>query len=83
MKIKICMWPACKAKFNEYIVKRINNDIKFYWLENIEIEETSCMWLCDKWPNVKIDNDHINYANPLKISDLMLKKLWLKKSKKK
>ncbi len=83
MKIKICTWRACKDNFSEYIIKRIKNDIEFYKLNNIIIEETPCMWLCHKWPNVVIDNDKvINYANPLKISDLMLKKLRLKKNRK-
>ena len=83
MKIKVCTWPACKDKFSEYIIKRIKNDIEFYNLENVEIEESPCMWMCNKSPNTKIDNDVINYANPLKISDLMLKKLGLRKKKKK
>jgi len=83
MKIKVCTWSACKDKFSEYIIKRIKNDIEFYNLKNIEIEESPCMWMCNKSPNIKIDNDVINYANPLKISDLMLKKLGLRKKKKK
>jgi len=83
MKIKVCTWTTCKGKFSEYIIKRIKNDIEFYNLKNVEIEESLCMWMCSKWPNTKIDNEIINYSNPLKISDLMLKKLWLKKKKNK
>jgi len=83
MKIKICTWPACKEKYSEYIVKRIKNDIEFFNLENVIVEESPCMWLCDKWPNVQIDKEIFNNANPLKISDIMLRKLWIKKKKKK
>ncbi len=82
MKIKVCSWSACSDNFSEYIVKRIKNDIEFYNLKWVEIEETPCMWMCKKWPNVKIDEKIINYANPLKVSDRVLKKLWLVKKKK-
>ncbi len=82
MKIKICTWVACKEKYSEYIVKRIKNDIAFFNLENVIVEESTCMWMCDKWPNVQIDKEIFNNTNPLKISDIMLRKLWLKKKKK-
>ena len=74
MKVKVCMWTACSAKFSKYITTRIKRDIEKFDLKDIEIEETACMWMCDKGPNVKIDNDIINKADPIKISERILKK---------
>lgn len=81
MKIQICCWKTCKSNFSEYITKRLKSDIERLDLKNIEIEETMCMWMCKKWPNVKINNDVINYAEPARISDLVIN--WPKKKKKK
>jgi len=82
MEIKICRWKKCSANFSEYIVKRLKADIKRLNLENIEIKETLCMWMCSKWPNVIIDDTEIiNYAEPAKVSDRMIN--WPKKKKNK
>ena len=81
MKIKVCTGKNCKANFSEYIIKRLKADIERLDLKDIEIEETMCMWMCSKWPNVVIDNDIINYAEPAKISDRVIN--WPKKKKKK
>jgi len=81
MEIKVCCWTSCKKRHSKYIIKRIKNDIKFFNLENVEVKESLCMWMCSKWPNVKIDNEVFNNSNPIKISNIMLKKLWIKKNK--
>jgi len=75
MKIKVCMWKSCKDKFAKYMITRIKNDIEYFDLKNIEIEETPCMGQCKKWPNAKIDNNIINYANWSKLSEAMFKKI--------
>ncbi len=75
MKIKVCMWSACKDNFSQYIITRIKRDIEKYDLQHIEIEESPCMWMCKKWPNTKIDKDIINYANGAKVSEAMFKKI--------
>ena len=72
MRIQVCMWKTCKSNFAEYIVKRLKADIERLDLKDIEIEETMCMGMCKKWPNVIVDNDVINYAEPAKISDRVL-----------
>ncbi len=69
MKIQICFWKACMENFWEYILKRVNSDIKKYDLKNIIVEKSPCMWECKKWPNVKIDGEIINYANWAKIAE--------------
>ena len=79
IKVQVCMWKTCKSNFAEYIVRRLKWDIERLDLKNIEIEESMCMWMCKKWPNVKIDNDVINYAEPAKISDRIVN--WPKKKK--
>jgi NADH:ubiquinone oxidoreductase subunit E len=33
------------------------------------------MWLCDKWPNVKINNEIFYNSNPIKISEVIFNKL--------
>lgn len=75
VKIKVCMWNSCKGKFWKYMTDRINNDINHFNLENIEIEETLCMWECKKAPNAKVDWEIINYSNWNKLSALMFKKI--------
>lgn len=75
MKIRVCRWKSCSEKFSNYIITRIENDKKRFNLKDIEIEETLCMWKCSEWPNVFIDNEFHNKCNPLKISELIFKKI--------
>jgi len=75
MKIKICTWNACSANFSTYMVTRIKRDIEKFELNNIEIEETPCMWMCKKWPNAKVNDDILNYTNWNKLSEAVFKKL--------
>ncbi len=74
MKIQVCTGKTCQSKFSKYITKRIKNDIEKFNLKNIEIQECSCMGLCDKAINVKIDNQVIHNANPIKISNIVCAK---------
>ena len=75
MKVKVCVGSACKAKFSEYIIKRIERDIEKFNLKNIEIEKVNCMGFCDKAPNVKIDNEIYYNTNPIKVSEVIFDKL--------
>ncbi len=68
MKIEVCFWKTCSEKFNQYIFDRVNADVKKYDLKNIKLEKSACMWMCKKWPNVKIDWEVINYANWAKVA---------------
>jgi NADH:ubiquinone oxidoreductase subunit E len=43
MKIQVCTGASCKAKFSDYIIKRIERDIEKFDLKNIEIEKVNCM----------------------------------------
>jgi len=81
MKVKICWWKVCSANFSNYIVKRVEWDIERLWLKKIELEDAKCMGMCKKWPNVKVDDDVMNYAEPAKVSDRIIK--GPKKAKKK
>ena len=81
IKIQVCMGKTCKSNFAEYITKRLKWDIERLDLKNIEIEETMCMWMCKKGPNVKINDELINYAEPAKVSEIVIN--WPKKKKKK
>ncbi len=63
MKIEICFWKTCQEKFSKYIFDRVETDVKKFDLKNIKLEKAACMWMCSKWPNVKIDWEAINYAN--------------------
>jgi len=83
MKIKICMWKMCRERYSEYILKRIENDIKFHSLEWIVIEQTPCMWHCKEGPNVMFDKHLEHHVDPLKASKMILdKKNWNNKPKK-
>jgi len=80
MKIKVCMWSACKDRFAEYIITRLKNDKERFNLKELDIEESLCMWACKKWPNISIDRDIKNYINPAKASEFAF---WKVKKKKK
>ena len=75
IKIKVCCWSNCKSKFSEYILKRIENDKTKLELENLVIEKISCMWKCEDWPNISINWNIFSKQNPIKASQLVLKKL--------
>jgi len=79
IKIQVCMGKTCKSNFAEYIVRRLKWDIERLDLKNIEIEESMCMWMCKKGPNVKINDEVINYAEPARVSDRVIN--WPKKKK--
>lgn len=70
MKIEVCTWKSCKANFCEYILKRLNSDKEKFNYKNVVIEEWMCMWMCSKWPNVKIDWDIMNYCQPAKVAEI-------------
>ena len=74
MKIKICTWKTCKSRFSEYIRQRLENDKIKFDLKNLEIETTTCMWKCETWPNIYINKEIFTNQNPLKTSELILKK---------
>lgn len=75
MKIKVCCWSTCKSRFSEYILKRLENDKTKLELENLVIEKISCMWKCEDWPNISINWNIFSKQNPIKTSQLVLKKL--------
>lgn len=85
MRVKICVCKKCKEKFCDYIIERLKRDIEKFNLEKLEIEEVdSWLWDCDKWPIIKIDKQVLEYANPIKASDWILKKLkWINNNKQK
>ncbi|MDQ7009581.1 MAG: (2Fe-2S) ferredoxin domain-containing protein [Candidatus Gracilibacteria bacterium] len=72
IKIQVCRGKTCRSNFSEYITKRLKGDIERLDLKNIIIEETLCMGMCKKGPNVKVDDEVINYAEPAKISDRVI-----------
>lgn len=79
MKVQICNWKLCKQKFSEYIFKRISQDIEKFKLHSIILEKCSCLWDCEKWPNVLIDWKIENYQDPAKTSKIILDKINFKK----
>ena len=80
MKIEVCCWKTCKEKFGDYIITRVEWDIKKYGLKNIMIEKAACMWMCKKWPNVKVDWEAINYANWAKVAEKYKGQIYNKKN---
>ena len=75
MKIRVCKWKLCSEKFSNYIISRLQNDINRFNLKDIEIEESLCMWKCSEWPNIYFDNDFYTRVNPLKVSEILFKKI--------
>lgn len=75
MKVKVCTWVSCKSRFSEYIVERLENDVKFSDLKNLKVEKCPCLWNCSKWPSILIDWKLEDRMNPWKASDLVNKKI--------
>ena len=74
MKIKVCMWSACKDRFSEYIITRLKNDKQIFNIDDLIIEESLCMWECKKWPNINVDWNIYNYITPVKASEFVFYK---------
>lgn len=72
MKVQVCIWKACKSKFSNYIVTRLENDVKKFNLSSLEIETCSCTGNCKKAPNVLFDTTREEYVTPSKASKKVL-----------
>ena len=81
MKAKVCCWKTCSSNFSNYIIRRVEGDVKRLWLKDVELEEAKCMWMCKKWPNVKFDDEVMNYCEPAKVSERIIKGPKKKKKK--
>lgn len=82
MKVQVCVWKACKDKFSEYILTRLESDKKFYNLHNTIVEKCPCTWNCKTWPSVVMDWHIEKYMNPAKASKVMIDKKNNKTNKK-
>lgn len=80
VKVKICMWKACKNKFCSYIEDRLKAE-KERFKQDVEIETTPCMGDCKIWPNITIDSEKLHKVDPIKASSSVMKKLEEKKPK--
>ena len=79
-KVQVCTWWACKWRFSQYILKRLENDIKKFKYKNLELEESPCMRKCKYGPNAKLNNgDIINKSEPAKISQTVRNEITKKK----
>lgn len=74
MKIQVCTGKSCKSRFSEYIIKRVEWDVKKFNLENITLETCPCLGQCKVWPNVIIDGKIENYCDPIKVSKIIAEK---------
>jgi len=74
LKVQICKWKSCKSRFCSYIEDRIKLE-KERFNQNIEISDSPCMWNCKNWPTVKINWEKIEKCDPIKVSNLISKKL--------
>lgn len=72
MKIKICTWKTCSDRFSEYIIKRLEWDIKRFNLDKVIIEKAACSWNCKVWPIVYFDKHMESRIDPIKASRIML-----------
>ncbi len=70
--VKVCRGSACKTNFSEYIIKRLQWDQERLGLSELHIEEAKCMGMCKRWPNVVVDEDLMNYAEPAKVSERVI-----------
>lgn len=76
IKIQICNWKNCSQKWNKYIIKRLESDKNFYnYKEEINIEQTTCMWNCKNSINIKIDKEMFSNQNPAETSKIIRNKI--------
>lgn len=48
MKIQVCSGKSCSERFSEYIIDRLENDVKKFELEDMEVMKSPCMGNCQK-----------------------------------
>ncbi len=74
IQVQVCSWNSCSSKFSKYISKRIENDISFLNLKNINLSETLCTGSCKKAPVIQINWEKHFYVSPVQASELLDKK---------
>jgi len=74
--IKVCTGRACTERHSQYIEKRLFADREFYHFEDdVSIEQCLCQWRCKEWPTVVFWNDVQVGQNPVKSSEMLVKKI--------
>lgn len=74
IEIKICMGSSCFARGNAENLEFIENYIKENKLEaKIELYGARCENICDKGPNIIINDKVYNNISPEKIVELLRK----------
>lgn len=84
--VKVCLSPkACGKKGAKYVWERVCNEngisdysLDFFEKGGIRYEKTACQGLCEKGPNIKVEEDGNNaaensflYMNPIKTGKLV------------
>lgn len=72
MKIQVCTGKICKERYSEYIQARLERDKEFFSLDNLIIEQCTCLWACKEWPNMLVDGKLEIHCNPIKASKIAL-----------
>ena len=76
--IRVCNWHACKGYNSKYVLERACNALNIpetWWTVDwgqVTVEHGPCLWMCDKWPNVKIVKENwseemLSHMNPSKM----------------
>jgi NADH:ubiquinone oxidoreductase subunit E len=80
MKIQVCTGKACREKFSNYILKRLENDKENFKLDHLIVETCTCQKKCDEAPVVVIDGKIEVKMTGIKASKLIMEKIkWKQK----
>lgn len=74
--MKVCTGKACKERFSAYILARLNADkAKFDKNDTMAIESCGCLGKCSEGPNFLCDKELFTRGNPVKASEVFVRKL--------
>ncbi len=74
--IRVCTGKSCKTRFSEYIAARLRADkAKFDKNDTIAIETCPCVGRCSEGPNFFFEKELFTKGNPVKASEVFLRKL--------
>jgi NADH:ubiquinone oxidoreductase subunit E len=74
--MKVCTGKSCTERFSKYIAARVVADkAKFDKNDKIAIEECLCRGKCQEGPNFLYEKELFTRGNPVKASEVFLRKL--------
>lgn len=82
--ISVCTGKACSERHSKYIITRLESDIaKFSPEGNFSVGSCICRGNCRESPTVLFDREEMTRMNPIKASEVLMKRIEAYKQSKK